>query len=80
MLYSKFYIPNSKFHLEGRYRLGACSNGGTPVPFSNTEVKPVSSDGTWTQPGPGRVTQRQDNDVLRKKHPERSGCFLFSYE
>ncbi len=52
---------------EGRHRLGACSGGVTPVPIPNTAVKPASSDGTWTQPGPGRVARRQDSDVLQQK-------------
>jgi hypothetical protein len=27
--------------------LGGDSNGDTPVPIPNTEVKPVRADGTW---------------------------------
>ena len=36
---------------------GGPSDEVTPVPIPNTEVKLVSSDGTWTQPGPGRVAR-----------------------
>src|SRR3989338_11045000 len=41
------------------------------------DVKPASSDGTWTQSGPGRVARRQDSDVLPKDLTNAS-VFLFS--
>ena len=31
---------------EQSFSLGASSDGGTPVPIPNTEVKPVSADGS----------------------------------
>ena len=43
---------------------GGSSDEVTPVPISNTEVKLISSDGTWTQPGPGRVAR------CRTKQPQ----------
>lgn len=36
--------------------LGGFCDGGTPVPFPNTEVKPVSADGSRK----ARVGRRQD--------------------
>ena len=36
---------------------GGSSGEETPVPIPNTAVKLTSSDGTWTQPGPGRVAR-----------------------
>ncbi len=36
---------------------GGLSSEETPVPIPNTAVKLTSSDGTWTQPGPGRVAR-----------------------
>ncbi len=39
------------------YKAGDSSGEETPVPIPNTVVKLTSSDGTWTQPGPGRVAR-----------------------
>ena len=33
--------------LESLKYYGGDSNGDTPVPIPNTEVKPISADGTW---------------------------------
>ena len=42
------------FEIPGDY-----SEGVTPVPIPNTEVKSLSADGTWAL-GPGRVCRCQD--------------------
>lgn len=44
---------------------GGPSSEVPPVPISNTEVKLTSSDGTWTQPGPGRVARCRTEKLSR---------------
>ncbi len=40
--------------------LGGTSSWVTPVPISNTEVKPRWADDTWGKPTPGKVGGRRD--------------------
>ena len=53
----KIHRPFLRRYLFCGAKAGGSSDEDPPVPISNTEVKLVSSDGTWTQPGPGRVAR-----------------------
>ena len=59
-----------------RLRVGASSDGATPVPIPNTAVKPISADGTasarlWdSRPAP---TQRREQ--CEKMRQTQSGLF-----
>ena len=50
-----------------RERTGSPSDKVTPVPIPNTEVKLISSDDTWTQPGPGKVARCRTENLTRNR-------------
>ena len=49
---------------------GGDSGGDPPVPIPNTEVKPVSADGTW---GEDPRESRTPPDTIREGRPDRRG-------
>ena len=61
---------------------GAISEGATPVPIPNTEVKPLSADGTYwatsweSRPVPGYISRQTSYVEGRTFYKEFGGIFL----
>ena len=56
----------------GRTDFGGYSEGETPLPIPNREVKPLSADGTW----PARARESRSPPVFDSEPPFTGGSFF----